>query len=161
MELAKNMNVSIEEAGKIFMMRSVASVVGTLVGSAYLEYEPLYSTIDPLTTQGLFGLLAGVSCIFMPLVRNIKLGMVVFFIASIPHGFLNVVMQALLIQMWGVEKSKWLVCAYHFLASFGQMLGPSFAYLFLGEQNDQSRPYEGLGGTNEGLIDPGAAGVEK
>ena len=35
MELANNMGVSIEEASKIFGMRSIASVVGTLIGSAY------------------------------------------------------------------------------------------------------------------------------
>ena len=78
----------------------------------------------------------------MPLVRDLSTGLVVFFIASLPHGFLNVVMQALLIQMWGVENSKWLVCAYHFLASFGQMLGPSFALLFLRENEED---YKGTG----------------
>lgn len=88
----------------------------------------------------------------MPLVRDLNTGLVVFFIASLPHGFLNVVMQALLIQMWGVGNSKWLVCAYHFLASFGQMLGPSFALLFL-RKNEEDYEVEGRGeNTSENLV---------
>jgi len=124
LDLARLLEVPQEDLGITYTARSLGSLLGGFILSAYLQYKPFTNKLDPFSVCGISCILQGILFAYAPFAHTVSLLCGVMLVSAISYGFLDVGMQSLVIETFGPEKSKGLVQAYHMAWSIGSMVSP-------------------------------------
>lgn len=130
LDFAQYLGVDSEDVSKIFSYRAVGALIGIGIGSIYMQFKPFSSHLDTMTVYGISGVLAGLTTMLVPLMKNLILLNFMIWVSAIFYGVIDLGMQAAVIEAWGPQGSKPLVQAYHAFWSVGSILSPYIAEPF-------------------------------
>ena len=128
--LAKNCDVSVSTVSWIFTVRSVAFFIGAATATK------IFKVLNPLILMVIscFGLAA--CLIVIPTVTAFWLLCIMILVPGVCAGFIDAGLQAIILEVWGPEKSRPLIQSFHFMYTIGAFLAPVIMNPFLKLAND-------------------------
>ncbi|XP_039262161.2 sodium-dependent glucose transporter 1-like [Styela clava] len=131
LSLADNVGEEVSTVSWLFAGRSAGVLAGGIATGFIMK------RVNAVYSFGATCFLLALMVTATPWVVDLWLLVVVVLIGGITFGYLDAGMQALVLQIWGEEKSRPHIAAYHFTIAVGAFFAPLIAQPFLKEQDQQ------------------------
>ena len=131
-------NTSYEQMSVLFFNRSVGSIIGAIIGSLYIQFKPLYESLDPISICSILSILSSIMAYLIPFSNQLFLIQIYVTIATACFGFTEMTLQSIIIKTWGDERSAPIMQGFHMIFNLGSTVGPVLMSYFVSEKSSEA-----------------------